>query len=263
VGAGKEAAKAGNVTSYVEGICKLISGDTTTLFDSSCLPHRVTIVAGGYGSGKSEVAVNLAMTLAKQDGVRVSIADLDVVNPYFRSREAAKFLATLGVHSIVPQGSQFHADLPIILPEVKGAIESGEGRLIVDAGGDDVGATVLSSFIDVIKPGAYDMVLVLNASRPFSQNLSGCRKIIADIERASRLKFTGIISNTHLIDHTTPQMVIDGLKLTKEVAEETGVPVLGVAATGSIMDQLTKSDVDVPVLRISRKLLKPWEREQT
>ncbi len=250
------------MTTYVEGICTVISGDAATIFDSSCLTRRITIIAGGYGSGKSEVAVNLAITLARQDNVRVSIADLDLVNPYFRSREAAVFLRSLGIHPINPTEGHAHTDLPIVMPEVKGAIESGADRLLIDAGGDDSGAVVLSSFIDVLKPGEYDMVLVLNANRPFSQTVEACMKQMASIERASRLKFTGILSNTHMIDQTTTEMVRDGLALARKVADASGLPVLGVAAVDRIAEQLTKSDIDVPVLRLSRKLLKPWEREQ-
>ena len=250
------------MTTCVEGICKVISGNTTTVFDSSCLTHRVTIIAGGYGSGKSEVAVNLAITLARQASTKVSIADLDLVNPYFRSREAAKFLRSIGVHPINPTVGHAHTDLPIVMPEVKGAIESGEGRLIIDAGGDDSGAVVLSSLVDVLTPGSYDMILVLNANRPFSQTVDGCLKLIASIERASRLQFTGIISNSHLIDFTTPEMVREGLELARKVSDARNLPVLGVAAVGLIAERLTKSEIDVPVLRLSRKLLKPWEREQ-
>ena len=99
-------------------------------------PHkRINIFAGGYGSGKTEVAVNYTAYLAKSGILPLSIVDLDIVNPYFRSREAAKPLTDLGVNVIIPTGEHCSADLPIVIPQVKGAIESGEGSLIIDLGG--------------------------------------------------------------------------------------------------------------------------------
>ena len=105
----------------------------------------ILIIVGGYGSGKSEVAVNLSRQLVNAGSAPVAIADLDIVNPYFRSREASEQLTSLGIRTINPAGGQKYADLPIILPEIKGAIEQRQGVLVLDVGGDDVGARVLSS----------------------------------------------------------------------------------------------------------------------
>ena len=217
------------------------------------------VIVGGFGSGKSEVAVNLAAYLRSISPDPVAIADLDIINPYFRSRQAAEQLRELGIEPINPSGSQAHADLPIVLPEIKGAIRRKDGWLVLDVGGDDDGARLLSSMVDAFQENGYDMLLVLNANRPFTADLAGCRKMINEIEAASRLRFTGIISNTHLMDSTTPQTIIDGLTLAREVSDDTGLPIVMVTAERKIMAQMTDDELGVPVLELDRMLLKPWE----
>ncbi|MFH2054552.1 MAG: hypothetical protein ABIJ61_01220, partial [bacterium] len=104
--------------------------------------NALLVIVGGYGSGKSEISVNLARYLAVSQPDPVSIADLDLVNPYFRSREALKQLNSLGIKVIAPQGDMQHADLPVVLPEIRGAIGGADGPVILDVGGDDVGSRV-------------------------------------------------------------------------------------------------------------------------
>ncbi len=231
-------------------------------FREPTLTKRIIIIVGGYGSGKSEVAVNLSQFLAGHKE-RVAIADLDIVNPYFRSREAAGQLEKLGIESIMPRGGHYYADLPIILPHVKAAIEGYEGRLILDVGGDDAGSRVLSSLTDAVRPEDYDMLLVLNANRPATKDLASCQQVIRRIESASRLRFTGIISNTHMLDETTSETVTAGLELARELSDDTGLPIVFVA--GGI-EELTRAELgksEVAALPLDRYLLKPWEIRKT
>ncbi len=222
----------------------------------------ILIIVGGYGSGKSEVAVNLSRHLAQSQSQPVSIADLDVVNPYFRSREAASRLEVYGIRAINPKGSQFYAEIPIILPEVKGAIEGHEGVLVLDVGGDDAGARVLGSLAGSFEPGTFELLLVLNANRPFTADVDGCLKMINDIESSSRLKFTGIISNTHLMESTTPEDILHGLDLSRQVSKRSDLPVAFLSALEQDIEKLDINQLDVPVLPLHRFLLKPWEKEQ-
>jgi len=226
---------------------------------SPLISKGIIVIVGGYGSGKSEVAVNLARHLAKSQPEPVAIADLDIVNPYFRSREAMKVLDAMNVKSIVPPGAQFYADLPIILPQIKGAIEKNEGKLLLDAGGDDVGARVLSSLSDAFVEGTYDMFLVLNANRPFTSTMDGCVKMINAIERAARLKFTGLISNTHMMDDSTVDGALRGLQLTQEVGERTKLPVVFLSAEAAVAEGVAQQQPKLPILPLKRMLLKPWE----
>ena len=229
-------------------------------FKSPLFKRDVIVVVGGFGSGKSEVSVNLARHLMATDTRPVTLADLDIVNPYFRSREAATALAALGIRSIVPSGAYATADLPMIIPEIKSAIQQPEGWLILDVGGDDAGATVLSSLSDAFTPDGYDLLFTLNAYRPFTSDLKGTTKIMGEIERAGSLKFTGLISNSHLIEQTTTAEVLHGVDLTRQVSEKTGLPIFFVSAVGSVLDQLDARQIPYPVLAINRSLLKPWER---
>lgn len=223
--------------------------------------QKVVVIVGGLGSGKSEVAVNLATKFARKRSETVAIADLDIHNPYFRSREAVAELESLGVKSLIPPGSQAFADLPIIIPEIQGAIRRTKGRLILDVGGDDTGARVLSSLSDAFTPGGYDLLLVLNSNRPFTSDLVQSLKMLAEIESSSRLKFTGIISNAHLMDDTTSETVLTGLKLSEEVSAASGLPIVCVAAETEIARKLETSSINYPLLSLNRSLLKPWEKK--
>ncbi len=231
-------------------------------WDSPHIKKSINIIVGGYGSGKSEVSVNLARHLVLDSSFTarpISILDLDIANPYFRSREASAELEKLGISPINPEGAQFYADLPIILPQVRGTIETAEGTIICDVGGDDVGARVLSSLGTSFDTSTYDMLLVLNANRPFTSDLAGSLKTIAEIESASRLQFTGIISNTHMMDDTDEEVVMRGIKLSKEVSKQTGLKLFFVSAEQKILDKINRANIDIPVLPLNRSLLKPWE----
>ena len=255
---------------YVEGskriACKQIGAvaSVTNSNDRSVSPSsfkRIIIIVGGYGSGKSEVSVNLARHLASGGTAPISIADLDIVNPYFRSREAASELEAFGVKCLIPAGGQVFADLPIIIPEIKGAIGRNDGFLILDVGGDDVGARVLSSLADAFSPDGYDMLLVLNARRPFTSDMEGAIRMLKEIEAASRLKFTGIISNTHLMEDTTEQTVLEGLSLAHEVSARSGLPIQFLSAAREISRRLDGRKIDVPLFPLDRALVKPWEHK--
>ncbi len=238
---------------------------TATSFKPPVFTKSVLIIVGGYGSGKSEVSVNLARYLVTHlsPPEPVAIADLDIVNPYFRSREAAAELDKLGIRSITPKGSHFFADLPIILPEIKGAVEEHEGMVILDVGGDDVGARVLSSLAGAFDRGSYELLLVLNANRPFTSTIEGCLKIIREIEDASRLQFTGIVSNTHLLEYTRSETVLSGLEFSREVSSAAELPISFVSATAQVLKQIDPKLIDVPVLPLHRSLLKPWEHKES
>lgn len=229
-------------------------------FKSPVFSRRVLVIVGGYGTGKSEVAVNLARFLKSSQKLSVAIADLDIVNPYFRSREAAQQLEAWGIEAIHPQGDFTYADLPIIIPQVKAAIEGYDGLLILDVGGDDAGARVLSSLAGSFPTGDCEVLFVLNANRPFSTDVEGCLKLMQEIETAARLKFTGIISNTHMLEDTTGQDILKGLELARQVSKATALPVLFVAGMQRQLNEINPEQIDVPVLTLDRLLLKPWEK---
>jgi hypothetical protein len=225
------------------------------------LTKQVIVIVGGYGSGKSEVSVNLAryLIINQEDTANISIADLDIINPYFRSREAVEQLDKLGIKSIIPIGENFHADLPIVLPQIKGAVQDPQGKLILDVGGDDAGARVLSSLGSAFDKDTYDLLLVLNSRRPFTADVEGSCEVIKSIEESSRLKFTGIIANTHLMENTTPEIIYEGLELAHDVSKKTRLPLKFLSVTEDMIEKLDFKKIDVPIVTLNRSLLKPWE----
>ncbi len=248
----------------------------TTLIDTEIMPmadkinlqypqfsNKIVAIVGGFGSGKTEVAVNLAQFLKKQGGQgaeKVTIVDFDLVNPYFRSREIAQPMEALGIRVIVPTGGQFYADLPILMPEVRGVIGQPDGLVILDIGGDSQGTKALGSVANLFVPGSYDMLMVINSRRPQTDSVEGCLKTMKRIEDTSGLKFTGLISNSHMIDETDVTVVAEGYLLTSEVARRSGLTCSFVSALKPILDEMDAGQFDCPVLPLSREMLKPWER---
>ena len=221
----------------------------------------VVIFVGNYGSGKTEVAVNLAFS-SKQKGMSVQIADIDVVNPYFRSREVRVEMESMGIEVITPDERWIDADLPIVVPQIKGVIQKPRGRAILDAGGDDVGATILGSLQDVLIRCPHDLLQVVNINRPFTEDAAGCLGITKEIETAARLKVTGIVGNSHLMDDTDPQTIIRGYELAKEVANSLDVPLNFITCELGLMQELDLSLIECPILPITRMLLPPWRRRR-
>jgi hypothetical protein len=219
--------------------------------------QRVVLIVGNYGSGKTEVAVNLAIRLREQQAV--SIADLDIVNPYFRCREARVEMESHGIRVINPEGDFQAADLPIILPEIRGLVRDGKETLILDVGGDDVGARVLGSLADVFEDQPYDMLQVVNAKRPFTETAEGCRTIGSEIEAASRLRITGLVSNTHLLEDTDTATVLEGLRLAREVGKAADLPVSFVTVSENLRGEFDAQAAGCPVLWIRRRMLPPWK----
>ncbi len=218
--------------------------------------ERAVIITGNYGSGKTEVAVNWTLALARWGVAPLAIADLDVVNPYFRCREAASLMERHGVQVIVPQGEQFHSELPIILPEIKGRLQRTDGVVVLDVGGDDVGARVLHSFAGAI--GAHEMLQVVNAFRPFTDTLDGCLRIQDEIEASSGLAMTGIISNAHLIDETDVDVIARGAELAVRVAERRGLAFRFLTAMQPLA-AAAAARTGLPVLPLERWMVPPWK----
>jgi len=217
------------------------------------------IIAGNYGSGKTEVCVNFAKHLRKLGVDNIKLVDLDIVNPYFRSREAREDLEKNGIKVLSPKGDKHYGELPIISPQIKAEIISGHSMLILDVGGDDVGARVLSSLFDAILGKKYEFLVVLNTNRPFTEDVSGCLKMIESLEKSSRLEMTGIVSNTHMIDETTLETIKNGLKVIENVAEKRKIPIRFVSVNSEILNEVKEDEFNYPVLPISRLMLKPWE----
>jgi len=219
----------------------------------------IVVICGNYGSGKTETAVNLAMA-KKQEGLDVKIADLDLVNPYFRAREARGLLEDMDIDVVLPDIKYMHADLPILTPAVAGIIQQPSELTILDAGGDDAGVTVLAALADHLSKKQVQMLQIINPFRPFTENVEGCIKMKEEIEKSSKLKITGIVSNANLIDETTSEHIYKGYELLKDVSKATGIEMKFITAGSHLISQLDINDFSCPVLKIDRKLKFPWKQ---
>ncbi|CCK78886.1 MULTISPECIES: hypothetical protein [Desulfobacula] len=218
----------------------------------------IVIICGNYGSGKTETAVNLALK-RKMDGLDVKIADLDLVNPYFRTREAKGLLEDMGIEVVLPDKRYMHADLPILTAEVAGMIQQPSELTILDAGGDDVGVTVLASLGNHLSKKKVCMLQVINPFRPFTEDVQGCIKIKEEIEISSKMKITGLVGNANLIDETTPDHIYSGYDLLKEVSAATGIKIEFITVCSYLIPQLEMGRFTCPVLEIDRKMNPPWK----
>jgi hypothetical protein len=183
---------------------------------------KLIIVIGAYGSGKSEYAINLAK-LFKEREEQVSLIDLDVVNPYFRSRDVRDDFTAQGIDVISPEGEYGHADLPMISPRIAGTIRTYSKPVILDVGGDPAGCRTLGRFIEDIEKRGYEMRFVVNTLRPFTSNPEETLQMIKSLQTASRLRITEIIANINLMEETTNEMVKEGINILNEVAGISGI----------------------------------------
>ena len=223
---------------------------------TSFCSHRVSIITGHYGTGKTEFAVNLALAMAAE-GQRVMVADLDIVNPYFRSRERRDTLAQAGVQLISSSQACADADVPSLPAELLTIFENRDLRGILDIGGDPVGARVLARFRPKILAEDYQLIYVLNAHRPEVREAENAIAYLRGIEAATGLPCTGIVNNTHLCGETTAADIRKGAVLAAEVSRQTGIPVLCHVAVERLANQL--SDLPETVFPITIQMKKPWE----
>ncbi len=219
----------------------------------------IVIIAGNYGSGKTEVAVNLAIH-CKKAGTDVRIADLDLVNPYFRTREAKAVLNSYGIDLVLPPEMYMYADLPILSPAIAGLIRNPSPLTILDAGGDDAGATVLGALAHVLKDQEVRLLQVVNPFRPFTDTAEGCIRIRQEIEGASRLKCKGLIGNANLIDDTSAADIRSGYEFLQNLSGQSGLPLEFITAPSGLLPELEESEFACPVLPIRRQLVPPWKR---
>lgn len=226
----------------------------------------LTIFAGRFGSGKTEAAINHALSWARllstnnaQSPHPVVLIDLDIVTPYFRSRETAEQIGAQGVEVIAPAVVGQYLDTPAITPQILGAIEQSDRPVVLDVGGDKQGARALGQFSGAIQQRGYTMHFVVNPYRPFTDTLEGLASSIAEIQASSRLEVTSLISNPNLIGETTPKSIIEGHAQLEGFARALGLPIDFVCLERRWVDKLGSSHFAQPILVLDRHFVMSWE----
>ena len=199
---------------------------------------RITILCGHYGTGKTNVAVNLALAMAKT-GEKVTVADLDIVNPYFRTLDSAAAFETAGIRLICSRFANTNVDLPSLPPDLYAITDDKSHRVVIDVGGDDSGAMVLGRLAPaILEEGSYEMYLVVNRYRPLTPDVPSTVEVMGEIEAASRLKFTGIVNNSNLGAATSAGVVLRTVDYAAELAKAAGLPLVATTVEESIYSDL-------------------------
>lgn len=214
---------------------------------------RLTLFAGHYGTGKTNIAVNYALYLAKT-GKKVVIADMDIVNPYFRTKDSARELDEAGVTLISPQYANSNVDLPALPAEAYRLVEDKSIYGVMDIGGDDRGAYALGRYRDFIKEeNNFCMAYVANFYRPLTRTAEDAMEVMREIEEACGLPFTHIVNNSNLGTETTPDTVLASLPFIEDLQKLSGLPLLCTSARWDVAQALQGKLNDVLPLHLQEK----------
>lgn len=202
---------------------------------------RIYILAGHYGSGKTNIAVNLALAL-KKEGKEVKIADLDIVNPYFRTKDSADILKKAGIELISPYFANTNVDLPALPPETYSIFQNKSFTAVIDVGGDDRGAYALGRYVPyILEEDNFEMCFVANFFRPLTQTAEEALEVMREIEAAAGIKFTAIINNSNLGSETTKEHIFSTLEEVKKLSEISSLPILFTSAKTDIAKEIPNS----------------------
>lgn len=215
---------------------------------------RVLLFSGHYGSGKTNIAVNLAFELKKYHE-RVAIADIDIVNPYFRTEDSRKDLEAAGIRLICSQFANTNVDLPALPQEVYSIVHDRGIQAIIDVGGDDRGALALGRWRDsILEEDNYEMFFVVNRFRPLTRDADSAIEVMREIECASKMPFTAVVNNSNLGNETTAQDVLDSCEYAREICERTGLPLKMTAVRAELIPELEGKLNNLFPLTLQKKL---------
>jgi len=220
--------------------------------------NELIVVIGAYGSGKSEYSINLAREYSQQ-GEKVTLVDLDVVNPYFRSRDVREEFEKQGITVIAPEGEFQHADLPMLSPRIMGAVQNHDEVVILDVGGDPAGCRTLARYVTNINKRGYKMHFVINTKRPFTADTAGITEMLEMLRFASKLEITEFICNTNLMEYTTVDIIEEGIKIIDVVAKRENIKFDKFTVLDKYIDSIPKAIMGKTRITLNYFLSKPWE----
>lgn len=216
---------------------------------------RVTLFAGHYGSGKTNIAVNYAFYL-KNLGKDVVVADLDIVNPYFRTRDSIDELTQAGVRLISSEFASTNVDLPALPQDVYSIFDKHGESAVMDIGGDDRGAYALGRYADFIKDeNDYEMLFVFNKFRPLTPTAEDALEIMREIEAAGKIRFTAIVNNSNLGGLTTPEDVLSSVAEAERLSEISQLPIKMTTVTENLVNNLNGKIPNLFPLTLQNKIV--------
>jgi len=217
--------------------------------------YRYLVLTGNYGSGKTELALNLAMKYAQN--YRTTLVDLDIVNPYFRSGEKAEEMRQAGVRMLMPTYAMTTVDIPALPAEIQSVFEVPSDRVIFDVGGDDTGAAALGRFYPsfMANRNCTRVIFVINCMRPLTRDVDEIIDLAERIQNRGRLKIDMLINNTNLADLTEPEMVENGERITMLCAERLGIDEMITAGKQELLDRCR---LKTPTMTIRRYMVPEW-----
>ncbi len=199
---------------------------------------RITIFAGHYGSGKTNVAVNYALHL-KKSHKHVMLADLDIVNPYFRSKDSEDILEKEGIRFISSEYANSNVDVPALPAEAYAVTSDKEFHAVIDVGGDDRGALALGRYAPaILDENDYEMLFVVNKYRPLTRTVEAAIEIMSEIELAAGMRFTGIVNNSNIGDETTIEDILSSAEFASTLSQKTGLSVRMTSVDARLSDAL-------------------------
>ena len=217
------------------------------------ITKRVALFSGHYGSGKTNIAVNCALRL-RAEGKRVTIADLDIVNPYFRTKDSEEILKKHGIGLVCSAYANTNLDIPALPKELYTMLARRDGAVVMDIGGDDRGAVALGRYAPMIREeNDFDMFFVANFYRPLTRTPEDMIQIMREIEAASGLPFTAIVNNSNLAGDTTADTVLDTVEKTQILSGMTGLPVRATCVEAGLYDSLRDAVPDLFPMHLQEK----------
>ena len=216
---------------------------------------RVLLLCGHYGSGKTNIAVNLAQAIKREFPI-VTLADLDIVNPYFRSKDSATELEEAGIRLICSNFANSNVDVPALPPDLYALTDDHRMRAIIDVGGDDRGALVLGRLApSILEENDYEMMMVINCYRPLTRDAASTLEVMREIEAASAgIRFTALVNNSNLGVETTAEDVLASVRYANEVASLSGLPVVMTTADERLEEGLKDKIPNLFPLKLQKKI---------
>lgn len=214
--------------------------------------NRIKIITGHYGSGKTEIALNLARALRQAGFSNVALADMDIINPYFRSAEQWEWLKAHGIELIASEFALSSVELPTLPAELLSIFAREDLRAVLDVGGDDAGAIALGQYSSRLEASGYDLLYVINVFRPRSETPDEIIDMMERVAASARLAPTGIINNSNMGGLTTPEDIRRGADILAEVSARSGLPIVATCGRPEVLGRM-----DIQDKFLIERLMKP------